>query len=150
MESQKKKNKISESIIISREELTRNRVFPNEVRVELEEAPFYLLIFVPRTDLVKINCFPVENKEILKLLISLEEFSPNLVKGISNIIKEVLKSEDILHTTGLCFEQKNCFYETYLKAETLDSAAKERVKKDFLALDKVKSVTYEPVKLLSD
>lgn len=150
MDPQKKKNKISESELISQEELKRNHVFPDEVRAEMGVAPYYLLIFVPRRDLVKINCFPVQDTQILKLLISLEEFSPKLVKGISNILKDVLKSDDILHTTGLCFEQKNCFYETYLRSETLDSETKEKIKEDFLALDKVTSVKYEPVKILSD
>lgn len=150
MDSEKKKNKISESEIISRKELENNCVFPDEVRNELGDAPFYLLIFIPRSDLVKINCFPVQDNKIIKLLISLEEFSPNLVKGISNILTDVLSSEDILHTTGLCFEQKNCYYETYIKAKTLDNDIKKKVKDDFLALNKVTSVKFEDVKVISE
>lgn len=149
METQEK-NKISESEIISREELERNCIFPEEVRAELGQTPYYLLIFIPRSDVVKINCFPINDKQILKLLIKLEEFSPNLVKGISDVLNEAINSEEVLHTTGLCFEQKNCFYETYLKAHSLDSDAKEKAKQSFLSLDKVISVDFETVKYFSE
>ncbi|MFX1257927.1 MAG: hypothetical protein ACFFAN_08715, partial [Promethearchaeota archaeon] len=109
------KNKISIGMIITNDELNSNPIFPLEITKELLEAPYYLLIFISREDIVKISCFPTKTNNIKKILIKLKEFSPDLVKGISNVLKELALTKDILHTTGLCYEMENCYYETYLK-----------------------------------
>ncbi|MFX1387389.1 MAG: hypothetical protein ACFE9M_09255, partial [Promethearchaeota archaeon] len=82
------KNKISLGLIITNGELNKNPIFPSEIKEEILESPYYLLIFISREDVVKISCFPTKNKNIKKILVKLKEFSPDLVKGISNVLND--------------------------------------------------------------
>ncbi|MFX1242539.1 MAG: hypothetical protein ACFFA7_14925 [Promethearchaeota archaeon] len=115
------KNKISIGLIINKDELSKNPIFPPEIKEEILESPYYLLIFISREDVVKISCFPTKNKNIKKILVKLKEFSPDLVKGISNVLNDLNLSKQILHTTGLCYEMEKCFYETYLIGDVIDA-----------------------------
>ncbi|MCK4383271.1 MAG: hypothetical protein KAW66_08260 [Candidatus Lokiarchaeota archaeon] len=145
------KNKISVGQIITHNELANNPIFPSEIKEEILDSPFYLLIFISREDVVKISCFPTKNKNIKKILIKLKEFSPDLVKGISNVLNELNLSEEILHTTGLCYEMEKCFYETYLIGDIIDSGelSLENIKDKFIAVANVISVHIESVPSLS-
>ncbi len=148
-DNQAERNKISIGLIIDNEELKTNNLFPDEIKKEVIKSPYYLLIFIPRKDVIKINCFPISNNQIKKMLIKIEDFSPNLVKGISSILKELNLSKEILHTTGLCFDLGDCYYESYVKADSLNSELLDKIKKKFMVLDKVVEVKIEDVKLLS-
>lgn len=148
--NENQKNKISVGLIISKDDLKNNPIFTQEVTSEIMETPYYLLIFISREDVVKISCFPTKTDKIKKILIKLTEFSPDLVKGISTVLKELDLSKDILHTTGLCYEMENCFYETYLKGDSIatgDSAIDD-IKKRFLDIQKVTEVIIEDIKIL--
>ena len=116
----KQKNKISIGKILSKDDF-KSTIFPEEVKNEINDAPYYLLIFISREDSIKISCFPTQTQDIKKILIKLTEFTPDLVKGISTVLNELNLSKDILHTTGICYELENCFYETYLLGDSLDS-----------------------------
>ena len=91
------KNKISVGLILTNNELNTNPIFPSEIKEEIMDSPYYLLIFISREDVVKISCFPTQKKNIKKILIKLKEFSPDLVKGISNVLNELNMSQEILH-----------------------------------------------------
>ena len=142
----KQKNKISIGKILSRDDFN-STIFPDEVKYEINEAPYYLLIFISREDSIKISCFPTQTKNIKKILIKLIEFSPDLVKGISTVLSELNLSRDILHTTGICYELENCFYETYLLGDSLNSGdiAVNEIKDKFLAIDKIVNVVIEDI-----
>ena len=146
-----KKNRISIGLIVSREDLDKNPLFPADVIKEIQEMPYYLLIFVAREDVVKISCLPSQTNNIKKILIKLMEFSPDLVKGISSILNELNLSKNILHTTGLCYEMEKCFYETYLNWEKVKSnkVSVDTINKKFMALSKVLSVNIEDIPLFS-
>ena len=79
--------------------------------------------------------------------IKLEEFSPEIVKGISEVLSELNLSKDILHTTGICYELEKCFYETYLIGDTLESSHlnTELIKEKFLSIKKVNNITIEDI-----
>ena len=141
------KNKISLGLILTKEQLHNNPIFPKEVIDEIMDTPNYLLIFISREDVVKISCFPTRTGNIKKILISLKEFSPDLVKGISTVLKELNLNKDILHTTGLCYEMENCFYETYLVGENIESndATVTSIKEKFMSIAKVMDVIIEDV-----
>ena len=143
------KNKISNGLIIDNEQLHSNVIFSNEIKDEVMDAPFYLLIFISREDVVKISCFPTKTNSIKKILIKLEEFSPNLVKGISSVLRELNLSKEVLHTTGLCYELSDCYYETYVNGDDLDTEDIEEIKRAFLSIEKVNAVIFEDVKLLT-
>jgi len=146
----KQKNKISIGLIITRDELD-STIFPEEVKNEIIESPYYLLIFISRDDVIKISCFPTKTNAIKKILIKLVEFSPDLVKGISNVLNELNLSKDILHTTGICYELENCFYETYLISDSLDTrdVTVNTVKEKFMSISKVVNVIIEDISVLN-
>ncbi len=146
----KEKNKISLGLIITKEDL-KFTVFPDEVKEEIIESPYYLLIFISREDVIKVSCFPTNTKLIKKILIKLEEFSPEIVKGISEVLSELNLSKDILHTTGICYELEKCFYETYLIGDILESGhlSTEMIKKKFLSIKRVNNITIEDIPLHS-
>ncbi len=146
-ENNNQKKKISVGMIISNEVLHNNPVFPKEIKGEILNTPYYLLIFISREDVVKISCFPTKKNNIKKILIKLKEFSPDLVKGISNVLNELNLSKDILHTTGLCYEMENCFYETYLTGDTIESGVTDvdNIKEKFMAVEKVVTVLIEDI-----
>ena len=145
------KNKISVGLILTNNELNTNPIFPTEIKEEILNSPYYLLIFISREDVVKISCFPTQKKNIKKILIKLKEFSPDLVKGISNVLNELNLSKEILHTTGLCYEMEKCFYETYLIGDIIDSGdlTVEKLKDKFMSVSNVISVHIENIPSLS-
>jgi len=142
----KQKNKISIGKILSKDDFN-NAIFPEEVKNEINDAPYYLLIFISREDSIKISCFPTNTQDIKKILIKLIEFTPDLVKGISTVLNELHLSKDILHTTGICYELENCFYETYLLGNSLNSGESSinAIKEKFLAIDKIVNVVIEDI-----
>ncbi|MHA1461164.1 MAG: hypothetical protein ACTSO8_06740 [Promethearchaeota archaeon] len=142
----KHKNKISIGKILSRGDFN-STIFPEEVKNEINDAPYYLLIFISREDSIKISCFPAHTQDIKKILIKLIEFTPDLVKGISAVLSELNLSKDILHTTGICYELENCFYETYLLGNSLDcgETSLNAIKEKFLAIDKIVNVVIEDI-----
>ncbi|MHA2039984.1 MAG: hypothetical protein ACW98X_26530 [Promethearchaeota archaeon] len=145
------KNKISVGQIITNNELDNNPIFPSEIKEEISDSPYYLLIFISREDVVKISCFPTKNKNIKKILIKLREFSPDLVKGISNVLNDLNLSKEILHTTGLCYEMAKCYYETYLIGDVIDSGelSIDMIKDKFMAVANVLDVHIEAVPSVS-
>ncbi|NVM36857.1 MAG: hypothetical protein HWN81_14770 [Candidatus Lokiarchaeota archaeon] len=144
------KNKISIGLIINSNELNNNPIFPSEIKEEILDSPYYLLIFISREDVVKISCFPTKNKNIKKILVKLKEFSPDLVKGISNVLNELNLSKKILHTTGLCYEMEKCFYETYLIGDLIDSGelTVDTITNKFMSVANVLKVLIEDIPTL--
>ena len=140
------KNKISTGLIINRE-ILNNTIFPEEVKNEIAQTPYYLLIFISREDVIKISCFPTKTKSIKKILIKLEEFSPDIVKGISDILNKLDLAKDILHTTGICYELENCFYETYLIGDLIekDKDFGKKIENEFLSIPRITSVALENI-----
>jgi len=71
------------------------------------------------------------------------------VKGISSVLKSLNLSKDILHTTGLCYEMENCFYETYLVADAFNDESRgitiDSIKENFKAVAKVINVIIEDI-----
>jgi hypothetical protein len=145
------KNKISVGLILTNNELNTNPIFPVEIKEEILNSPYYLLIFISREDVVKISCFPTQKRNIKKILIKLKEFSPDLVKGISNVLNELNLSKEILHTTGLCYEMEKCFYETYLIGDIIDSGELtiNNIQDKFMSVANVIDVHIEDIPSLS-
>ena len=143
------KKKTSTGLIIDNNEMKSNRLFPNEIRNEIMESPYYLLIFISREDVLKINCFPTKTNNIKKILIKLEEFSPNLVNGISDLLKELELRKYVLHITGLCYEVKDCYYEAFIVGDKLVQEDIDEIKRRFLLIEKVIDVIFENIDVLS-
>jgi hypothetical protein len=141
------KKQISYGKLISKDAYKSTSLIPKEVKSNLKVEDYYLLIYIPGEDIIKLSIFPCKNKGIKKILIRLKEFSPDLVKGISDVLKNFNLGSETIHTTGLCFSGINCFYETYIDSTNLDSGkiAIDSVKEEFLKVPRV--VTVEIVDL---
>lgn len=148
IKNEDEKKKISVGLIISKEQLFGNSIIPEEIKNEVVKEDYYLLIYISREDVIKISCFPTSTNNIKKILIKLEEFSPNLVKGISSVLRDLNLSKDILHTTGLCFKLQDCYYESYLVGDNLTSEVIERVKEKFMEVTKIVDVIIEDIEKL--
>lgn len=140
-ENQEKKQ-ISYGKLMEKKDFDENTFIPNRVREKIKSTPYYLFIFIPADDLIKLSIFPCQNNDVKKILIRLKEFSPDLVKGISDVLKKFNLDIGTIHTTGLCFEAINCFYETYIDAATLrkENISIEKVRDEFLKVQRVKEV----------
>ncbi len=77
-----------------------------------------LIVFTPRNNILKIDVFPVENEDILKLQLELTQFSGDAVKQIGKIIRE-LNIPKNLFTSGVCVKSNLCLYEAYIEEQKL-------------------------------
>jgi len=145
-----KRKKVSIGLIVKNEDIVTNKIIPKEIIQSLKKKPYFLLIYIIREDIVKINIFPIENKTIKKILINLKDFSPELVNGISNVLKDLNLSDYILHTTGICYAEKFCFYETYINIANLNeiNISLEKIKEKFSNIPKINNVKIEDIPLL--
>jgi hypothetical protein len=133
------KKQISFGKLITREAFLSNTCIPDDVKGKLDEVPFYLFIFIPGDEILKISVFPTKHSNIKKILIRLKEFAPELVKGISDILKNFKLGSGTIHTTGLCFEKIDCFYETYVSSSDIPISL-DAIKAEFLKVPRVESV----------
>jgi len=139
-------NPLSIGKIVNQEKFLQCELIPSEVKDIIgNSGDFFLMIYVPRDDIVKASFFPSKDANIKKILIKLEEFSPELVKGISEVLKNLNLSEHILHTTGLCFSSEACFYESYIHMGPEDDLDEDSVKSAFMEVPKVIEVIVEPI-----
>ncbi len=145
------KSPLSVGKIVSKAHFLKCELIPEEVKdIIAKKGDFFLMIFVPREDIVKASFFPCRDAHIEKILIKLSEFSPELVKGISEVLKELKLAEHILHTTGLCFSSEACFYESYLHLSPDENISTDTVKHAFSQVPKVLDVVIEPVAVEED
>jgi hypothetical protein len=145
------RRQISYGNLVSHEDFEQTALIPFEVKKSLAKGIYYLFIFVPSEDSLKVTIFPVDNKTIKKILICLKEFSPDLVKGISDVLKTYNLGESSIHTTGLCFSGINCFYETYIDAQKMEQnqISLDAIKKEFKKIDRVLDVQILDIELKS-
>lgn len=136
------RQQISYGKLISRAGYEQSKFFPEEIRTHLPKTPYYLYIYVPAEKIIKVSIFACENNHIKKILISLKEFAPELVKGISTVLKNFDLSKGTIHTTGLCFESSKCYYETYVDASKLkkNNISFEDIREEFLKVDRINEV----------
>lgn len=136
------KKQISFGRLVKKADFQNSSFVPDEVRKTLKDTDFYLFIYIPSDEIIKLSIFPCGNVNIQKILIRLKEFSPELVKGISDVLKNFELGDSTIHTTGLCFSGINCFYETYLDSTKMKdkNISIEEIKKEFLAVPRVVEV----------
>lgn len=143
MSELEEKKQISYGRLIGKDDFAATSVIPDKVKQNLKKSgDYYLWIFIPGEDIIKLSVYPCPSASIKKILIRLKEFSPDLVKGISEVLKNFHLGEATIHTTGLCFSGQNCFYETYIDISQLvaQELSLEKIKEDFKNVHKVESV----------
>lgn len=97
-----------------------------------------LIVFTPRKKILKIDVFPVESKDIVKVKLELTEFSGNTVKQIGQIIRDNNIPKN-LFTSGVCIKTELCLYEAYIEERKLSISIKE-LKEHFSGVDNVVKV----------
>jgi len=136
------KKQISYGKLITQAHFQGTKCIPDHVKGTLKDTPYYLFIYIPSDDIIKISVFPCQHSSIKKILIRLKEFSPDLIKGISEVLKNFNLGDGTIHTTGLCFESINCFYETYIDVENVKNRniSLETIREHFLQVPRVHEV----------
>ncbi len=134
---------LSEGQLVSRRGLGNLKI-PNKVVDEIQGSKNFLVIFAPRPNIIKINIFPSDSAEIVKILIKLQEFSPTTVKTIATIIRDLNLPN--LYTSGMCIKENECIYEAYIERDKLkvDIAL---IRHEFEKIENVKSVEVYTLKL---
>ncbi|MBN2155122.1 MAG: hypothetical protein JW776_03705 [Candidatus Lokiarchaeota archaeon] len=95
-----------------------------------------LVVFSPKPRSLKIDIFPLEGEEVIKIQLKLTDFSVSTIEQIREITKE-LDLPDDLFMSGVCVEQRYCLYESYIEKNKL-TVPIELVKKRF---SKIPSIT---------
>ncbi len=139
--------KISKGLVVKKEEILSNSIIPKEIIRSVKETPYYLLIFIIREEIIKINLFPIDTNNIKKILINLVEFSPELVNAISENLKQLQLKDHILFTTGICYSEEACYYESYLNLKNIENGEKilNEIENAFKNLPKVLKVIIEDI-----
>ncbi len=136
------KKQISFGKLVPKAKFETSGFIPEKLHTLIKSTPYYLMIYIPADDILKISVFPCENSSIQKILIRLKEFSPDLVKGISDVLKNFNLGDGTIHTTGLCFEAINCFYETYIDSTIINkrNISIEKIREEFMKVPRVEEV----------
>lgn len=147
MMQQNERQQISFGKLITRENYITSPFIPGQIRSHLADTPYYLYIFVPADEIIKVSIFACKSGNIKKILIRLKEFAPELVKGISTVLKNFKLSEGTIHTTGLCFESTRCFYETYVDATVMKekNLSLDKIREEFSKVNRVEEVIIKDI-----
>jgi hypothetical protein len=130
---------ISSASLLTREALSTISI-PEEVLSKLTDATDnFLVIFIPRSDNLKISIIPCKSAEILKILVHLTEFSPQTVKSIADIIYDLKIST--VHTSGICFHDLECCYEAYVEVQEIYDL--KFIREEFLKIPQCTAVDLE-------
>ncbi|OLS14865.1 MAG: hypothetical protein RBG13Loki_1497 [Promethearchaeota archaeon CR_4] len=138
-----KPTNLSEGLLVSRKGLTNLRI-PDKVVGEMQSSKNFLVIFAPRPNIIKVNIFPSDSEEIVKILIKLQEFSATTVKKIASIISDLNLPN--LYTSGMCIKENECIYEAYIERDKL-KVDLTSIPKEFEMIENVKSVEVFSLKL---
>ena len=143
----KERQQISYGKLIPRNKYMESPFIPDQIRSHLAENPYYLYIYVPADEIIKVSIFACKTANIKKILIRLKEFAPELVKGISSVLKNFNLGAGTIHTTGLCFESTKCYYETYVDATVMEqkNLSLEQIREEFLAVNRVEEVIIKEI-----
>lgn len=138
-------NQISKGMLLPRDEIEQLHV-PHDVLGKISADPKnFLVLFIPREDSLKINIIPCESTEVLKILVSLSEFSPQTIKSIADIIYTLHITT--IHTSGLCFRDDQCCYEAYVELKDPDKEKiQEEIRAKFIAINGCKEVFLDIMK----
>ena len=97
-----------------------------------------LIVFSPKPRALKIDIFPLEGSEVIKIHLKLTDFSVNTIEQIREITKE-LKLPDDLFMSGVCIEQMYCVYESYIEKNKLEVPI-ELIKERFASVESITDV----------
>ncbi|MBY9005757.1 MAG: hypothetical protein KGD63_03280 [Candidatus Lokiarchaeota archaeon] len=108
---------LTEAAILERENLSK--IILNDFISDNNDSikSKYLLVIKSRTsDCLKLTIYPLNNNRIIKITLREEKISNENV----NILINILKNLNVLHTSGLTSKGSNLFYECYLNYDLLE------------------------------
>lgn len=101
----------------------------------LKNYPFLLIIQSTTKDHAKLTIYPIFRKKIIKLSL----FGQDISDEVINILSQILKKYEIIHSSGLLMKKKQLFYECYLNLSLTDVKSKDLK----ASLDKIKNIFKE-------
>ena len=103
-----------------------------------------LIVFSPKPRALKIDIFPLEGSEVVKLQLKLTDFSVKTIEQIREITKE-LNLPDDLFMSVVCVEQRYCLYESYLEKNKLEVSV-DLIKERFASVESITDVQIQYIK----
>jgi len=97
-----------------------------------------LVIFSPKPRALKIDIFPLESREVIKIQLKLTDFTVRTIEQLREVTKE-LNLPDYLHMSGVCVEKQFCLHESYIEKEKL-TVSIDLVRERFMSIDSVTDV----------
>jgi hypothetical protein len=102
-----------------------------------------LIVFSPKPRALKIDIFPLEGSEVIKIQLKLTDFSVNTIEKIREITRE-LRLPDDLFMSGVCVQQKYCLYESYIEKSKLEVPL-EIIKERFTSVESITDVNIQNI-----
>ena len=102
-----------------------------------------LIVFSPKPRALKIDIFPLEGSEVIKIQLKLTDFSVKTIEKIREITKE-LKLPDDLFMSGVCVEQRYCVYESYIEKSKLKISL-DQIKDRFSSIESITDVEIQNI-----
>ncbi|MHA1820313.1 MAG: hypothetical protein ACTSU2_15420 [Promethearchaeota archaeon] len=136
------KHAVTYGVLTSNKKFFENYLIPDKVKNKIKNTKYYLLIFIPGEAQAKLNIFPIESADpdVRKVFIKMEEFPPEVIKSISDIINEFNLKEKIIHISGVCFQQDNCYYEYYMDFKNISKDIIENLKNRLIENEKILNI----------
>jgi hypothetical protein len=111
----------------------------NETETTSASPPTHVLvIFSPKPRALKIDIFPLESKDVIKIQLKLTDFSIRTIEQLREITKE-LHLPDYLYMSGVCVEKQFCLHESYIEKEKL-TVSIDSIRERFMSIDSVTDV----------
>ncbi|MBD3353166.1 MAG: hypothetical protein GF364_16920 [Candidatus Lokiarchaeota archaeon] len=144
--SKMEEEKLSWGQVIDKEDLNQINLPKSMIEsyIKKTQKKHVLIVFTPRENILKIDVFPIENKDIIKVQLKLTQFSGSTVKQIAHIIRE-LNIPKNLFTSGVCIQSDMCLYEAYIEYHKL-GVSLDDLKERFTDVENVTEVNIIKIK----
>ena len=103
--------------------------------MDLQDSPYLLIIQSITENNSRITIYPIMSEKIMKLSLIGQDISNDMVE----ILSDILKKYEIIHSSGILKKKKDFFYECYLNFSLSDSKSKDLK----TSLDKIKNIFKE-------
>ena len=90
-------------------------------KFNVNDYPFALIIQSTTENQTKLTIYPIKKERIIKITL----FGQNVSDNTSEMLSEIIKNYEIIHSSGLLIKKMKFFYECYLNLNPTDNEYKD-------------------------